>query len=599
MRRLFTTLVILLVVLAAGMSALVLLINPNDFRAYMVRQVEARTGYKLNLDGELRWHVWPQLSILSDSLSLSAPGATLPVVSAENMRLDVKLWPLLSHRLEVRQVMLKGAVIRLTPESEARVVGPVPIAPAKSTLPEPESAWRFDINRLDVTDSLLVFQRGNAPALNVRDIQFRMERDDARQVTVSLSSRFNRDQRDLQFSLHALLDMQNYPQQIAANVDNVSYQLQGAGLPAEGISGKGTLQGHYQRQPEKVTVSQFALSANNSQLGGALSATFDTSPDYVLSLTSERLDLDALLGWAHPSQRTANGEKPLVMPPVFSQQPTSASYQGMRDSVAQVSVMAKSLIYQGITVNQFALQGRNQHGKMAISTLRGQVGSGSFSLPGSLSLDASPAIMLQPTLTSMEMSTLLPLLGLPAIEGKVSLKGQLQGDELSRAALLSQWRGNAEVTFSPLRLPGLNIQQLLQQAVARSTNNLSMPDNFARYTDIQQMSADATLDTGNLTLASLSGYSEVLALEGDGHFDLPAQRCDIHVDVRLNQRGKQDNLIQQLLQDNAIPFRLYGQFDNLNYQFPIDQLLRKRLQDEVKKRLNDWSEKINPALKPE
>ncbi|MBO8133532.1 outer membrane assembly protein AsmA, partial [Dickeya fangzhongdai] len=266
MRRLFTTLVILLVVLAAGMTALVVLINPNDFRAYMVRQVEARTGYRLNLDGDLRWHVWPQLSILSGSLSVSAPGAAAPVISAENMRLDVKLWPLLSHQLEVKQVMLKGAVIRLTSDSEARVAGPVPIAPGGTSSPEPETPWRFDINRVEVADSLLVFQRGNAPVLNVRDINLTMESDSARQVRVSLSSRFNRDQRDLSFSLNAMLDMQNYPQQIGADIGSVSYQLQGAGLPTEGISGKGTIRGSYQRQPEKLAISQFALSANSSQL---------------------------------------------------------------------------------------------------------------------------------------------------------------------------------------------------------------------------------------------------------------------------------------------------------------------------------------------
>jgi AsmA protein len=33
MRRVLTTLMILLVVLVAGLSALVLLVNPNDFRA--------------------------------------------------------------------------------------------------------------------------------------------------------------------------------------------------------------------------------------------------------------------------------------------------------------------------------------------------------------------------------------------------------------------------------------------------------------------------------------------------------------------------------------------------------------------------------------
>ena len=101
MRRVLTTLMILLVVLVAGLSALVLLVNPNDFRAYMVRQVEARSGYELKLDGPLRWHVWPQLSILSGRMSLTAPGAAQPLVTADNMRLDVALIPLLSHQLQV------------------------------------------------------------------------------------------------------------------------------------------------------------------------------------------------------------------------------------------------------------------------------------------------------------------------------------------------------------------------------------------------------------------------------------------------------------------------------------------------------------------
>ncbi len=119
MRRFLTTLMILLVVLVAGLSALVLLVNPNDFRDYMVKQVAARSGYQLQLDGPLRWHVWPQFSILSGRMSLTAQGASQPLVRADNMRLDVALLPLLSHQLSVKQVMLKGAVIQLTPQTEA------------------------------------------------------------------------------------------------------------------------------------------------------------------------------------------------------------------------------------------------------------------------------------------------------------------------------------------------------------------------------------------------------------------------------------------------------------------------------------------------
>lgn len=119
MRRLLTTLAILLVVVVAGMSALVLLVNPNDFRGYMVKKVEQKSGYQLTLEGDLRWHIWPQLSILAGRMTLTAPGAKAPVVSAENMRLDVKLLPLLSHQLFVKQVMLKTRLFASRPTAKS------------------------------------------------------------------------------------------------------------------------------------------------------------------------------------------------------------------------------------------------------------------------------------------------------------------------------------------------------------------------------------------------------------------------------------------------------------------------------------------------
>ena len=106
------------------------------YRDYMVKQVAARSGYQLQLDGPLRWHVWPQLSILSGRMSLTAQGASQPLVRADNMRLDVALLPLLSHQLSVKQVMLKGAVIQLTPQTEAVRSEDAPVAPRDNTLPD-------------------------------------------------------------------------------------------------------------------------------------------------------------------------------------------------------------------------------------------------------------------------------------------------------------------------------------------------------------------------------------------------------------------------------------------------------------------------------
>jgi AsmA protein len=68
-------------------------------------------------------------------MTLTARGAEEPVIRADNMRLDVALLPLLSHQLQVKQVMLKGAVIQLTPKTEAVRDSSAPVVPHDNTLP--------------------------------------------------------------------------------------------------------------------------------------------------------------------------------------------------------------------------------------------------------------------------------------------------------------------------------------------------------------------------------------------------------------------------------------------------------------------------------
>jgi AsmA protein len=97
---------------------LVLLVNPNDFRAYMVHEVAERSGYQLNSMARCAG-TSGRSSAFSRAHDADRPGAEEPVIRADNMRLDVALLPLLSHQLQVKQVMLKGAVIQLTPKTEA------------------------------------------------------------------------------------------------------------------------------------------------------------------------------------------------------------------------------------------------------------------------------------------------------------------------------------------------------------------------------------------------------------------------------------------------------------------------------------------------
>ena len=73
--------------------------------------------------------------------------------------------------------------------------------------------------------------------------------------------------------------------------------------------------------------------------------------------------------------------------------------------------------------------------------------------------------------------------------------------------------------------------------------------------------------------------------------DLPAQQCDMNFNVRITDGWRGNEQLVEILKSTSVPLRIYGPINNLSYQLQVDQLLRKRLQDEMKKRLNDWADK--------
>lgn len=591
MKRLLTTLAILLVVLVAGMAALVLLINPNDFRAYMVKKVEQKSGYHLTLDGDLRWHVWPQLSILAGRMTLTAPGAGAPVVSADNMRLDVELLPLLSHQLSVKQVMLKNGVIRLTPDSEEQTVPGAPAAPTSNAEEPAVAAWKFDIDNLRIVDSLLIWQRANNEQINVRDINLTLQQNGQHQAQLALSSRVNRDQRDLAFTLAADLDLQQYPQQISANISQFTYQLDGADITNGGIKGEGSVQAVYQRVQQQLALKNMVLSANDSQLTGDAQLQFGSVPHYAVNLSSPHLNLDTLSGW---KDNIGEAPQPAPLAPVIASPPDEAqSLNVLRDFTAQLALKADLLTYRGLEIAQLALQAENQRGLLTLGALGGKLAGGEFSLPGELDVrGAKPAITLRPDIKQIELGPVLKAFDMPqVITGKFNLQGTFGGDKLSAEAFKHSWHGDAQLAIQNVQLHGLNIQQLIQQAVARSDSRVSGQEKYQRYTEVQRLTARAHLNAGAVKVSELQADSSALNIKGAGTLDIPGKQCDMTLNVQVTDGWQGNNDLIALLRKTAIPLRVYGPWDRLNYQLKVDQLLRQSLQNRAKDALNKWAEK--------
>lgn len=598
MRRILTTLMILLAVVVAGLTALVLLVNPNDFRAYMVDKVAERSGYQLKLDGPLRWHVWPQLSILSGRMTLTAPGADEPVVRADNMRLDVALLPLISHQLQVKQVMLKGAVIQLTPKTEAVRDLNAPVVPHDNTLPQvsEDSGWSYDVRQLKVVDSVLFFQHESGEQVTVRDIRLQMDQDQNHHATLDFSGRVNRDQRDLALSFSAEVQGGDYPHSLQAEISQLNWQLRGAELPANGISGQGSLQASWLEDQKKIGFDKLNLTANGSAISGSASVVLGEQADWKLNLHASTLNLDSLLTHTEAAGDSAASQQgqsqPRQMRPVIADSDIQQDYDSLRGFSAHMALTADRLQWRGMNFTQVKSDITNQQGLLTINQLQGELDGGLISLPGTLDARQDTAeASFQPKLDNVEIATILKAFNYSLnLTGKLSLAGDFSGQRIDADDFRRNWQGQAHLQMSDTRTEGLNFQQLVQQAVARSTN-VQAQENYDNATRLDSMSSDLLLDNGEVTLKSMQGQSELMALTGQGGMNLLKEDCDMRFNVRVLGGWKGEGKLIERLKQTAIPLRIYGKWQSLSYSLQVDQILRKQLQDEAKQRLNDWVER--------
>lgn len=112
----------LLALVVLLLVAVVVFVDPNDYRDDIQRIVERETGRKLTLGGELKLSLFPWVALETGPASLSdAPGfGDEPFVSLQNARVSVRLLPLLRGKLEVGKVSLDGARIRLLTDAQGR-----------------------------------------------------------------------------------------------------------------------------------------------------------------------------------------------------------------------------------------------------------------------------------------------------------------------------------------------------------------------------------------------------------------------------------------------------------------------------------------------
>ncbi|MDD5462407.1 MAG: AsmA family protein [Methylococcales bacterium] len=105
--------VVLLIVIAG--YTLTLFIDPNDYKSEIAAAVKDKTGRDLSLEGDLKLSFLPMPSIATGKMALgNAKGfQDLPFATLEDSTIAIKLLPLITKKIEVSHLLLKGLTLNL------------------------------------------------------------------------------------------------------------------------------------------------------------------------------------------------------------------------------------------------------------------------------------------------------------------------------------------------------------------------------------------------------------------------------------------------------------------------------------------------------
>ena len=599
-KKILVTLLILILLTAIGIVSLIVFVDPNNYRGFISDTVKDKTGYELTIDGNLRWHIWPQISILTDSVKLSDIDAKKPILTADNMRLDVELFPLFSKKLEVKNVFIKSAIINITDDSKGQVykhkAEQLPSANESQTTQtnqqKDSSKWAFTLNKLEVSDSTIVLQNKD-DFINFRNINLAIIQKADKKIAIDVKGNIDRNQQNFSYVADADVDLTLFPEKAIIDLKKFDYTYKGIALPTKEL--KGNLKGviNYQHNSKQLTSKDLSFSVNENYFSGAFNANFDKKPYIDLTVTSNELNLTPFL---EKDKKTNENITIQQTPPVVSNVTKVDNELNFLNSFnAKAKLDIKKLNINKMILNNIDVALTNNDGVATFQNISFDFAKGHIAATGMANgKQKYTQIKLIPKVTNIDLNTFFNQMETPNdLEGLFNANGDIEVNTLSGNKLLESLKGNLSINVTNAKLNKININSIIENAATKYTKDISSTENMKNYTEFSKISTDAYLNRGNLELTTLNALSPTLeVIDGSGRVGMTQKDLDINMNIKIlgGWNGKSNTIAK--LQKLVIPLRIYGQFSKLHYQLDIGQVIKDLFNDKLQESLDKFRIKL-------
>ncbi len=363
MKKLLLLVAVILVVVLGAVAALVLFVNPNQFKPLIVEQTKKQTGLDLMIEGDIGWKFFPSIGFEIGKTELKNPqGFTNPnMFKVDNVGVDVSVMPLLDKQLVIGNVQLDGAEIYLETLKDGRtnldsltkaktsqeVADTQAPAESKNPSPTPEQTsgvqdWTIQLAGVTVNNALLDIQdRKAGTETKLYDVQLKVDEFEAEKWTlVSFAAKGRNDKQ------------KNNPQNFAAtgnaeiklSKDFAQYALRNINVDAS-----------------------FSDQANNIESAKLALATFDFDKPNALEFSVKGKAADMMLEAKGSSSLVVNKAITKVAANGFTLEanlqgaalPQSPMKVGMQSDIAfDISKNALNVVLAKLTANALLFDGK-------------------------------------------------------------------------------------------------------------------------------------------------------------------------------------------------------------------------------------------------
>jgi len=616
MSKLLKVVASLVLLLVAVVIIAPMVVDPNDYKEEIQQLVKEKTGRELLIKGELSLSVFPWVGVGISQVSLSnADGfKESHFAEIELAEVKVKVLPLLTRKIDVSTVVLKGLQLNLAknkaglsnwadmvkPSSEkvekpavvtdggssgaaigALAVGGVQVIDANINWTDASKNENYKLINLDLTTQAIVLDKpvGIDLAFTVDSSKPKVTARFELKGDLLINAALNR------FDFH---DMTLAIDAAGEPIPNGAMKVVLASNLTADLAGLGQLK-----------LKPLSIKFDDSTLEGFASVSNLSKPAVNFNLSLDTINVDRYL----PKQAAASGGSSEAKQQVVVPSPAATALipvKTLRELNIDGLFEIKSLVVNGLTAEQVSL---NVLAKNGVLTTKQEVRAfynGSYK--GKTVVDArqqTPKISINEQVSNINIEPLLQdLTGEAKLSGVANINASLVTRGNSIKAFKSALNGTANFSFKEGAITGIDVAGLMEQAQAVLKGDLSAATaKTGGSTPFTDMSASTKITNGLVQNDDLLISSPLIVVKGEGSASLASEILDYRLSLqRTKALSEAEKADKKDLKNLLIPVNVSGTFAEPSIQLDVKAILLATQQEKIDKKKEELKAKLNEKL---